>query len=61
MNGKNVLSLSDTVSMDFIIEKLKKMKAEDKIALHKGLYYEWVSSQETHPLKGTIVGKKYGV
>jgi hypothetical protein len=61
--GESIIKLSDTSEMGIIVDKVKKMKPEQKDELHKMLYHAWVESHadKDHPLKGHIAGKQYGI
>jgi len=61
MQGKSVVFLSDTTSMDLIVEKIKKMKPEVKETMHEHFYKDWVASQDNHPLRGKYSGEKFGL
>jgi len=61
MQGKAVVNLSDTTSMDLVVEKIKKMKPEIKEAIHEHFYKDWVASQDKHPLRGKYSGEKFGL
>lgn len=63
--GETIVKLSDTLEMGIIVEKVKKMKPEQKADLHKAFYLDWVESQleknPDHPLAGHVTGKQYGI
>ena len=64
-NGESIVKLSDTGEMGIIVEKVKKMKPDQKADLHKAFYHSWVESHikdhGDHPLKGHLTGKQYGI
>lgn len=61
MQGKRVVTMSDTTSMDLLAEKIKKLKLADKEAIHEYFYKDWVASQDKHPLRGNFSGEKFGL
>lgn len=60
-DGKTIVKLSDTSEMGIIVDKVKKMKADDKADLHKAFYHDWIETLKDHPLKGHVTGKQYGI
>jgi hypothetical protein len=59
--GETIIKLSDTLEMGIIVDKLKKLNADQKTDLHKTFYHDWVETQDEHPLKGHVSGKKFGL
>jgi hypothetical protein len=61
MQDKPVIRISDTTSMDLLVEKIKKLKPDEKEAMHEHFYKDWIASQDNHPLRGRYAGEKFGI
>jgi hypothetical protein len=61
MQDKLVIRISDTTSIDLLIEKIKKLKPDEKEAMHEHFYKDWIASQDNHPLRGRYAGEKFGI